>query len=274
MADDNKDNDRTPSQAGNAELFARLFLRELDVNKIRLLEQHEGTNDFVLEVRGQPVTVSLDELTYDFERDADPQLVVRFIGSLLEVEGSLPEWTKARSRLFLSVEAIREGAKDLLAAEVSKLLALTVVHAGNDDRRLTSVTRSQVAAWHVTEAEVMQAAKQNLANLVDETPLEVRTIGTLTTATFASRSFFKPAFVFSENLKQKVIRQLGWPVLAMLPCREDTFLVPANFLEKEAEETQKLLNFVIQEFLESRQSLTPELLRISDDGVEALAYSP
>src|SRR5580692_4998150 len=78
----------------NAKLLARLFLRELEAHKVAILD-HKDDEEFVLDVHGLPVTVSLDDLAYDFERDADPQLVTRFVASLIEPPAPLPPWRKA-----------------------------------------------------------------------------------------------------------------------------------------------------------------------------------
>ncbi len=264
----------TDDLAGNkpddGERLVRLFLRELESHRVPVIER-KGTDEFVVEYRGNHVAVSLDELRYDFERDAYPQLVVRFVAALTEPAQALPDWSHVRSNLFLSVESAPEEPDDRICRPVTKLLSLTVVHAVAEERILTSITRKHVNSWKVSEDEVVQAGRRNLSGLVEEIPLEVRRIGSLTTAVFATRSYFKPALMFSPSFKDKVEAELGWPVLALLPCREDVFLVRDNFLDKECKETERFLHFVIQEFLESRHSLTPEVLRISDEGIESLA---
>jgi hypothetical protein len=254
----------------DGERLVRLFLRELEAHGVPVVER-KGTDEFVLDYRGNPVTVSLDDLRYDFERDADPQLVVRFVAALIEPAQAPPDWSHVRSNLFLSVESTPEEPDDRISRPVTKLLSLTVVHAVADERILTSITRKQIASWRVSEDDVLQAGRQNMSGLLEEIPLEVRRIGSLTTAVFSTRSYFKPALIFSPSFKDKVADQLGWPVLALLPCREDVFLVRDNVLEKECKETERFLHFVIQEFLESRHSLTPEVLRISDEGIESVA---
>jgi hypothetical protein len=256
-------------QSNDPERLVRLFQRELEARKVTIVER-EGTDDFVLDIRGVPITISLDELRYDYERDADAQLVARFVASLVDTSEPLPAWTKARSRIFLSVDSTQAQVDDAVSREVTKLLALTVVHAGPEERFVSPITRKQLTSWQVSEDAVLQVGCRNLSGLLEETPLEVRRIGPLTTAVFTSRSYFKPALIFSPNFKEKVAPQLGWPVLALVPCREDVFLLRDNFLEKECKETERFLNFVIQEFLESRHGLTPEVLRISEKGIESL----
>jgi hypothetical protein len=258
------------AETNDAKRLARLFLRELEAHKVHILEHKDG-DEFVLEVRGVPVTVSLSDLAYDFDRDADPLLVKRFVAALVEPSAPLPAWRNARPRLFLSAASALEHDDERIRVPVTTLLCMEVVHAGKDERVLTPITKAQLGDWQVDRAEVMRAARENLALLLDDTPLEVHKIGPIAVGTFATRSLLKPALLFGPNLKEKVATKLGWPVLGLMPCRESVFLLRQDTFAVDTKETQRFLGFVIQEFLESRHNLTPELLQIADDGITPLA---
>ena len=53
-----------------AERLTKLFLRELETRKVRVLEQRDGGH-FVLDIRGLPVSVALEDLAYAARRSPD-----------------------------------------------------------------------------------------------------------------------------------------------------------------------------------------------------------
>jgi hypothetical protein len=247
-----------------------LLQRELKARGIGLVEKTDDGH-LVLDVKGAAVTVSIEELMYDFERDADPQLVARFVASLTHTSGDLPAWRQARPRLFLAAENAQASPDDDRIVEpVTELLRLTVLHADEAEHILTPVTEAQVKTWQVSAKDIFQSARANLAGLVEETPFEQRMIGKIKVGTFATRSVFKTAFIFSPNFQEIVAPKLGWPLFAFLPCREMLYLLPCDALNGPREVTAKFLTYMVHEYLESRYGLTMEVLLVDDEGVKGV----
>jgi len=253
------------------ERLNKLLERELKARGIRLVERTED-GQLVLEFKGATLNVSVDELLYDFDRDADPLLVVRFVSDLIDEPRPLPAWKQARKRLFFAAEPRPDEKDDLLVVRVTDSLRLVITHADEDERILTPVSGAALAAWNVTAKDVLQAVRANMGNLLEETTLEVRKIGTINVGTFVTRSVFKPGLLFSPNFKQTVAPKLGWPVLACLPCREMVYVLPVDALDSQNKETIRFRSFLVHEFMESRYGLTVEMLLIADEGVKPAGF--
>jgi hypothetical protein len=247
------------------ERVVKLLHRELRSRGIQVLDATDEGR-FVLEIEGAPVTVGLEELLYDFEREGDPRLVARFVSALLETP-SLPPWSEARSRLFLSLEPQLEEKDDRIVEAVTDSLRLGITHADEAECVLRPLREPDLRTWQLGRKDVFAAARSNMAILLDECSIESRKIGTVTVATFATRSVFKPALIFSPNFKQIAAPKLGWPILAFVPCREMVYLVEKDGLGGPREVTGKFLSYMVHEFVESRYGLTTEVLMVSDEGV-------
>ena len=80
-------------------------------------------------------------------------------------------------------------------------------------------------------------------------------------------SVFKAALLRAPSLREVVEPDLGWPVCAVAPCRDFLYL----FREEDLQGLVPLLAAIVtQEYETSGYPLTPEVLRVSDEGVLAL----
>ena len=77
----------------------------------------------------------------------------------------------------------------------------------------------------------------------------------------------KAALVFSNNLKEKISPILGWPVYCVLPVRDFCYLFSEVDMEALVE---SLAATVVKEYNESGYEITTEIIKISDNGIEAI----
>jgi hypothetical protein len=67
-------------------------------------------------------------------------------------------------------------------------------------------------------------------------------------------------------LKQKVQRAIGWPIYAVVPCRDFAYI----FATQDEGLIPRLGNVVVNECERSGYPITTEVLRISDTGTTAV----
>jgi len=76
---------------------------------------------------------------------------------------------------------------------------------------------------------------------------------------------YKASVIFADAFKPLVESVLGWPVLAVLPCRDFIYVVADK-----SPLVGRLGAVVVKEYRSSGYPITTEVLRISEDGIEAI----
>jgi hypothetical protein len=80
---------------------------------------------------------------------------------------------------------------------------------------------------------------------------------------------YKASTIFATAFKQLVEPALGWPVLVVLPCRDFVYVIADG-----SPLVGKFGSVVVNEFKNSGYPITTEVLRVSDEGIEALGRFP
>jgi len=246
-----------------------LFLRELARRGIPAPRaQPEGT--FVVEIGGGKFTVSLDNLAKDFARDQDAGRVARFVDAILATYEPLPPWPQAKAGIRFSAEPSDHEFGDTLYDPITDSLCRVLAYVDEAETRITWLTPSLLEEWGQAKETVVEAAVQNMADLLRKTPIEIEAIEPFRLGMFATHSPFKASLIFSPNLKEVLSAKLGWPVYAVIPCRDFTYVLE----EKDRDLIVRLGGVVVDEFSRSAYPISTEIFRVSDDGIEAIGYFP
>jgi hypothetical protein len=264
---------RTKRASGRGPAAGKLLEREL---RRRGIAFAKGDDDgrWKIEVEGTKIWLSLDNVARDLARDGDPERIVRFVDSALAsvvgVGAELPPWKTARRRVYWSAEPASSELGDTLREEVTETVTRVLVIAAPEEKWLTWLGPKSLATWGVARAEVERAAGENLDRLLKGKALEVESARGKKLGMVPVASALKASLVFAPSFKRFVERSLGWPVLAVIPCRDFVYVI--------AEEDKDLLGamgtVVQREYRQSGYPITTEVLRLSDDGIEAIGRFP
>jgi hypothetical protein len=100
------------------------------------------------------------------------------------------------------------------------------------------------------------------AATVNTTPIDEHTLGMLAT----DRTAFKAALLFSPHLKEVVAPVLGWPLFAVLPCRDFVYLLN----QKDRDLLGRMGHVAAREYDQSGYPLSLEVFEITDQGSRAV----
>ncbi len=246
-----------------------LFLRELARRGIAAPKaQAEGT--FVVEIGDAKFTVSLDNLGKDFAGDQDAGRVGRFVDAILATFEPLPPWPQAKAGIRFSAEPSDHEFGDTLYDPITDSLCRVLAYVDEEETRITWLTPSLLDEWDKSKDTVAEAAAQNMVDLLRRTPIEIEAIEQFRLGIFATHSPFKASLIFSPNLKEVLSAKLGWPVYAVIPCRDFTYVLP----EEDHDLIARLGEVVVREFSRSAYPISTEVFRVSDDGIEAIGHFP
>lgn len=212
-------------------------------------------------------TVSTENVGRNFERDRDPGAVIRFVERVLSPI-RWPDWEWAKSLVFYSAERsdldFGDALQDEVTATVRRVLVLTDVREGT----VTWLTPRALSDWKVSQADLRVAAARNLDALLAGKRLEVTFIDGMKLGMVPVESVFKASVIFAPGFKRFVSTELGWPVLAVVPCRDFVYVLA----EKDSALLQRMGEVVGREYRGSGYPITTEVLRISDDGIRAVGH--
>lgn len=157
-------------------------------------------------------------------------------------------------------------ADALLHRTVSKQLVLVLAWTDPEEREVQWVSERHLTTWGVPEAEAWREAGDHMSALASGTTVEMNEVSGTPLVLLSTHSVFKASLVTAPNLKACVEMHLGWPVRAVVPCRDFVYLFPANADSL----IPKLGGVVKREFSESAYPLSTEVFEISDAGLKAL----
>jgi hypothetical protein len=131
------------------------------------------------------------------------------------------------------------------------------------------VTPRLLEKWKVSDADAAAEAGKNLDRLFEGKALEIAEADGCRLGMVPIDSAFKASTIFAPGFKA-FVAALGWPVLVVVPCRDFVYVI--------SESDDALLgamgSVVQREYRTSGYPLTTEVLRLSDDGIEAIGAFP
>ena len=248
-----------------SERVRELFLRELAGRGVSVKAVLEDGR-YSLALGTFAAKVNLENLARDFEVDHDEGRVRRFVDTILSSASPIPGWPEARAGLRFAAEAADGDFGDAIHEPVSESLCRSLVHVSPDEMRITWVTPAILAVWGIDRQEAETIAGHNMAELLRQTTIEVETIEQHRLGMFATRSPFKASLIFSPNLEEVVGSVLGWPLIAVIPCRDFAYV----FGEEDSDLIPRVGSVVLREYQERGYPISTEVYRISAEGIEAI----
>ena len=243
---------------------ATLFLDELTKRNIEVNVDDEG--NYTLDACGLSIKVSLENVSRDFERDRDPNRIVTFVDSITNLL-VLPDWQEAKGRIRWQLEPSDHKFADTLREAVSDKVSLVLVYVDPSDTQIRWLTAADAEKWNKTRADLMAAAKENMDLILRRTkietaPVEGHQLGILGNELVA----FKAALLICPNLKEVVEPVLGWPLFAVMPCRDFVYLLN----QKDQPLLGRMGQVVMREYQKSGYPISTEVFEISDQCIRAI----
>jgi hypothetical protein len=230
----------------------------------------EDRDTYRVHLEGGEITVNLANVRRNAERDQDAAAIGRFVDKVLETFPSLrPAWDEASALLLWAAEPADQdfggSIRVAVTNEVTRVLTLT--DAGQT--KITWVTPDMCETWGVTIEQAIAAAFVNQDRLLDGIALDVTEANGNALGMVLLDSPYKASVIFAKAFKRLVEPVLGWPVLAVVPCRDFIYVVADD-----SPLVSQMGSVVVNEFRNSGYPITTEVLRLSEEGIEAIGHFP
>ena len=213
------------------------------------------------------LTISIDNLRREFARDSDVGCVSRFIDSVLRAQtAKTPEWSDARNRIIFCLEPTGYVQPPELRMPISEQVDRVSALLDDSSAKLTWLTKAMLHAWNVAPRDIEDAALANLAAALRESSLEWKQIDAVRLGFFATHLPFKSPLLLAPNLKDLIAKEIGWPILAVVPDRDFVYIWAAEHRQF----AQRVGAVVLQQYSKSPYPVAKEVFRIDDSGISAI----
>ena len=249
-----------------------IFRSELDKRDIGYSVTLGGL--YEVQIHDQTLTVSLENIRRNYDRDSDADAIVRFVDQVNEdffVE--TPPWDDVRPYVRYSLEPsdYETGFDDVLFNAISDELNQVFVYTPIDGSRIAWINESMLDDWGVTREQVVQQAEENMAAIVADTKLEIGEIDSDKLGLISTEETpFKASLILSPAFRNLVSPTHGWPVYVVVPCRDFAYVIR----DDNRELLGRLGRVVIDEYRKSGHPITKDVLQVSDDGIKAIGTYP
>jgi hypothetical protein len=212
------------------------------------------------------LTVSLDNLRKEFAQENDENVISEFAEAIASAGEEIPTWEVAKDKVFPSFFPSDYDYGEFVNFPITEMFNTVFVYEEKLSKKW--IDEAQVERWSIDNETLVRHANVNLDKEVEKASLEVELIegkrlGLLETTEETKKS----AFLLSKKLKEIVIKELGWPIYAVIPVRDFVYL----FSEEDSEFfIERVGGVVLQEYNESGYPITTEILKCTDDGIVAI----
>jgi len=229
-----------------------------------VVQKRVGDVSFILQTAKGQCTVSLENVARNITRDGDLSAIDHFVSVVATLPEDQPSWALAAARLRVSLEPSDSTLDGVVFRSLTKAICQVLTHTDADESRVSWVSHDLLGRWSVSESVAFAAALGNMDSLIATAPLEVSNADGVRLGMLATYSPFKASLLVAPSLRSIVEPALGWPVLAVAPCRDFLYLFSDETL------IPRLGAVVVREYRDSGYPISTEVLRVSDEGVVAL----
>jgi hypothetical protein len=213
--------------------------------------------------------ISLDNVRKSYEQEGTFDHLDNLIESIHSylMEIPIPVWDECKHQIYFSLFPSSYDFSDFINESVTdNFNKYYVFHVG---QQYTWINRSQLEEWDIDEKTFKDQVNKNMNLLLDNSSIETMLLENSTTLAYFETELvgLKSALLFSTNLKQKIISVIGWPIYCVLPVRDFCYMFSASDKVILISELGKT---VIKEYNESGYEITKEIIKISDDGIQAI----
>ncbi|MGN6493705.1 MAG: hypothetical protein ACTHLE_17010 [Agriterribacter sp.] len=211
--------------------------------------------------------VSLDNVRKNYERDKDETHISDLVQTLVSYSIKVPEnWADAKDDIYISLFPNDYDFQEFLHRQITDEFSKVYVHSGQG--KLSWINKDDIVTWGITETELDAQANNNADKLLKQTSISFATIENRKLGLIeVENTVLKGALLFAPAMKEKIKADLGFPFYAVIPVRDFCYI----FSEKDFDFfSGRMGKVVVDEYKQSGYPITTEILKFTDNGVEAV----
>lgn len=251
------------------DIVFELFKKEIEKNGMKI-DSIDNEGLIHIQHNGITLKVSLDNTRKNYERDKDETYVKDLVNILLKSSSEIPDWDEAKKNIYISFFTNDFDFQNIVHKKITDEFSKIYVYSNNE--MLTWVTNDYLKKHALTEEELEKKADSNARLLLEKSTIDIETIENRKLGLInVNHISLKGSLLFASNMKDKVMKDFGFPFYAVIPVRDFCYI----FSEKDFDYfSSRLGSTVVKEYKESGYPITTEVLKFTDKGVEAVGKYP
>jgi hypothetical protein len=215
--------------------------------------------------------ISLDNVRKNYERDKDPTYISDLVQTLTSYSIELPStWAAAKDSIYISLFPNDNDFEGFIHQTITAEFGKVYIHT--DQNKLTWITKDDLQKWNITEEELDKQAALNADKLLSQTEISFDVIENHKLGLIqVEHTTLKGALLFAPTMKYKIKKDIGFPFCAVIPVRDFCYI----FSERDFDFfSARIGSVIVDEYKQSGYPITTEILKFSDQGVEAVGQFP
>ena len=204
-------------------------------------------------------TVSLHNIEKNYLRDGDVHAVHRFVENVLQPIAELPDAEELRKGLFVTIEP--STYNDLDETLHRNLSDTTVL--------IRWLSASDIESKKISIKKAWDEAYSNLEQIMSDTAVTFTDIDGQKLGVIEAHEPYKASLILTKGLKDKVIKDIGWPIYAVAPARDFVYL-----FSKEGGLVNRVGRVVVDEYEKSGYPISTEVWELSGVNQKAIGEFP
>ena len=245
------------------------FKTELEKSGLKI-ESIDKENFIHLNIEGNDLKISLENVRRNYERDSDESHITDLIKTITSYSSKIPNWEISKDNVFIQLFTNDFEFKDQINEKVTEEFSKVYVVSAND--KLIWITKEDLKEWNVTESELKKQTDINANKLLEKTEIKFEIIENHKLGLIeVSRTSLKGSLLFATKMKEKLQKDFGYPFFAVIPVRDFCYI----FSEKDLEFfSNRIGEVVVEEYKNSGYPITTEILKFTENGTESVGKYP
>jgi len=214
----------------------------------------------------EELKISLDNLRKDYEATGEDDIIEEFVEAITS-SNEIPGWEIAKNGIYPSLFPAAFDFGDYIHYPITDDFNMVIVYDFGNKK--SWLDEDQLATWQIDNQTLLKTAYQNLDKVLDNAILEIEDVEGKKLAFFSLEDeTMKSVLVLSKNLKNKVAGELDWPLAAVIPVRDFSYVFAAADFDFFAE---RLGGIVMDQYKNSGYPISTEVLEIDGETIKAIA---
>jgi len=220
----------------------------------------------LVNIEESELKVSLDNVRRNYERDNDESYITDLVNTIVSHSVKKEDWENIKDKIYVQFFPNDFEFENLVYEKVTN--EFSKVFMVNTNNNFSFISDDDLIDWNLDLEELKKQVDLNLDAFSDKVKIEIEDVENHKLGMIdIEEVWLKSACLFSSKIKDLVQNNIGFPFYAVIPVRDFCYIFGEQDFEYFSE---RLGSVVVDEYEKSGYPITTEILKFSENGVQAM----